>query len=117
MLTPLVAFGCGAGWHRIQPMDAPLAARQQVQVWHGGTVERWHAVSVQADSLVGVPYHMPVECDSCRAALARSAVDSIRAGNPTAAFWKTTGLVVGLTLGVLVVYCVAKAHGSSCDPR
>jgi hypothetical protein len=92
-----------------------MRTRQQAQVWHAGQVERWHAVVVGTDSVTGVPYLRPVECDSCRAGLPRAAVDSIRAGNPTAGFWKTVGLVIGIPLGVFAVICAVEGGGPPCS--
>jgi hypothetical protein len=113
MALILPQTGCGAGWRRIDlPPPASLPARQQVQVWQAGMATRLHAVSLSSDSVSGVPYLQPIECDSCRVTLALQAVDSIRSGNPTAGFWKTVGLTLaGLAVG-LVVIC---ATGSSCQ--
>jgi hypothetical protein len=97
---------CGAGWHRPARLDVgPLAPRQQVQVWRGDQAERWHAVTVTRDSISGVPYLKAPGCDGCRVALHRGAVDSLRLGNPTAGFWKTLGLVVGLPALAVVLAC------------
>ena len=101
----LAVEACGAGWHQPPELSTgPLAPRQQVQVWRQGSVVRWHSVTVAVDSMSGVPLHPPVECDSCRAAISRASVDSVRLGNPVAAFWKSAGLVAG----VFVAYCMAR---------
>src|SRR5258708_35125482 len=92
----IVACGCGAGWH--QPAPVPLGAlpaRQQVQVGQGGTALGWHAVRVGADAVSAIPFQRPVACDSCRIALPRASVDSLRLGSPVAGFWKTVGLIGG----------------------
>ena len=102
----LVVQACGAGWRR--PSDGSLAAvepRQQVQVWRDGRAVRWHAVVVSADSISGIAFHRPMDCDSCRTAVPRGTVDSLRFGNPVTAFWNTVGLVVGGTLAVLAFGC------------
>ena len=78
-----------------------LGARQQVQVWQQGTALRWHAVIVAPDSVSGIPFLQPIDCDSCRVTVAREAVDSIRLGNPVAGFWQSVGLV----MGGLVAFC------------
>ena len=99
-------LGCGAGWHQpaaVAPDGIP--ARQQVQVWHNGSVLQWHAVRITPDSVSGVPYFRPVDCDSCRRRVPRAAVDSIRLGNPVAGFWKSVGLVVGTLAAFGVIYC------------
>jgi hypothetical protein len=80
----LVAFlvtGC-AGWHRITVLsDTVLAERQQVQVWVGSRARVLHGVRLTSDSVLGVPFHQSLRCDSCRVSLPRSHVDSLRLGN------------------------------------
>lgn len=73
---------CGAGWHRedLAP-QSHLPPRQQVQLWVGGQARVLHAVRVGVDSITGVPFQSPPSCDSCRVAVARSTLDSIRLGN------------------------------------
>jgi len=100
----LLTQSCGAGWRRVSELDR-LAQRQQVQVWHQGQALRWHALRVGPDSVSGVPYFQPITCDTCRLAMPRGAVDSVRLGNPVAGFWKTVALVVGLTVGAGIAYC------------
>ena len=105
-LLGLSTLACGAGWHQPPPMvPGALKPRQQVQVWSGGQAARWHGVVVRADSISGVPFMRPLDCDSCRRALPRASVDSVRLGNPVAGFWKTFGLVVGVPFALLVLYC------------
>jgi len=104
--TAILACGCGAGWH--QPAPVPLGAlpaRQQVQVWQGGTALRWHADLHLLDSVSGIPFQRPVACDSCRIALPRASVDSLRLGSPVAGFWKTVGLIGGSVVLAGVIYC------------
>jgi hypothetical protein len=55
-----------------------LGRDQQVKVWSGDTVSRWHAVVITADSITGVPYKMSTKCDTCRVRLPLYAVDSMR---------------------------------------
>ena len=101
-LLPL--WACGAGWHRIEPVvPSTLPQRQQVQVWQGRQRLRLHAIRVDHDSVSGVPFQKPADCDSCRISLPSSTVDSLRAGNPTAGFLKSVALTLGtwLTLGLL----------------
>jgi hypothetical protein len=83
-------------------------------VWHQGRVERWHTLVVSTDSISGIPYLRPRDCDSCRTILPRAHVDSIRLGNPVAGFWKTVGLVVGIPLLVFGVTCVLEGGGPPC---
>jgi len=82
LLAVLVASACTL-WERLDdlsPADS-LLPRQQVQVWSGGQASLWHAVRIGDDSIRGVPYHLPPTCDSCRVAIARASVDSLRLGD------------------------------------
>jgi hypothetical protein len=106
-----VLGGCGAGWHRVEPGPAPIAPRQQAQVWHDDRFEQWHALLLSSDSVSGVPYFRAIGCDSCRVGLPRSAVDSLRYGNPTAGFWKSVGLVFGSTALLVAVLCGSDGTG------
>jgi hypothetical protein len=82
-------------------LPGQLPARQQVQVWTSGRVLRLHGVSIGADSVTGVPFFLPPECDSCRAGVRRAEVDSLRLGDPMRGFWGTTALGVAVTLVIL----------------
>ena len=106
----LLQTGCGAGWRTTPLATGPLPRRQQAQVWTEGRPLRWHALVVAADSISGVPFIRPPGCDSCRVAVPRGSVDSVRLGNPTAGFWKGVGLGMGITLAAVVVIC--RADGS-----
>jgi hypothetical protein len=101
-LLPL--WACGAGWHRIEPVvPSNLPEGQQVQVWQGRQQLRLHAIRVDQDSVSGVPFQKPADCDGCRISLPSATVDSLRAGNPTAGFLKSVALTLGtwLALGLL----------------
>ena len=99
------AGSCGAGWRQTNLNTGQLAPRQQVQIWHDGSVSQWHHVRITLDSVMGIPYHLPAECDSCQLSLPRSSVDSARLGNPVAGFWKSFGLVVGSFFAVCLAVC------------
>jgi hypothetical protein len=106
----LPVWACSAGWHRIEPVAPDSLPRgQQVQVWQGTQRIQLHAVRVDHDSISGVPFQKPSDCGGCRISLPSSAVDSLRAGNPTAAFLKNIGLtlVSWFTLG-LVSFALGK---------
>jgi len=110
IVLPLVLSGCVAGWRRADlNVPQPLSPTQQVEVWRGNGAVRWHIVDVTRDSIIGIPLGQPVSCDSCRRAVARAQVDSVRWGYPVSGFFKT--IVFGfLTLGtVIVVYDLPSA--------
>lgn len=101
-LSLFLSSGCGAGWHRVEATpESRFDPATQFLVHHGGTVDRWHAVRISADAVSGISWMAPVDCDSCRVATPRAAVDSIREGHPTAGLWKG----VGLAFGSLAVFC------------
>src|SRR4051794_38308719 len=95
---------CGAGWHRMEPSPAsPLPPRQQVQMWQGRSNRVLHAVVVSADSVSGVPFQLPIDCDSCRVYLARNTVDSMRLGNSEKGAFKSIGFAFALMAAATVV--------------
>jgi hypothetical protein len=105
-LLMLLTAGCGAGWRSVPPSRADqLPPRQQAQVWSAGEVRRWHALRIAADTVSGVPYLEPPDCDSCRVALPLSGVDSIRTGDPVRGFLRTTGAVFVGGLLLVILYC------------
>jgi hypothetical protein len=106
---------CGAGWRRQPDLEpGPLPPRQQAQVWHQGRAERWHVLVISADSVSGVSFMRPVDCDSCRVVLPRAQVDSIRLGNPVAGFWKTVGLIVAVPMLAFAIVCAGE-EGPPCS--
>jgi hypothetical protein len=78
-----------------------------VRVWQHDAVLRWHAVVIAPDSVSGIPWLQPIDCDSCRIAVPRATVDSLQVGNPSGGWWKTVGIALGLMAlsGCLVVGC------------
>lgn len=101
-----LASACGAGWRReeLSP-EGQLPARQQVQLWLGHQTRVLHAVMVGPDSVSGVPFQLPPECDSCRIAVERNAVDSMRLGNQERGFLGSLAIgYVALGVAALVLY-------------
>jgi hypothetical protein len=98
MAALVLVQACGTTWRQpaegLEPRTIP--SRQQVQVWQPTRVDRWHGVSIADDSVAGIPYHQALDCTACRVALPRSAVDSIRFGNPEQAVTRTVLLGAGL---------------------
>ena len=83
--------GCTA-WHRRDTALDPPATPGRVQVWAHGHNYDFHGVLLRADSVFGVPYWKPASCDSCRIAIARQDVDSIRVRETS--YGRNAGLVV-----------------------
>ena len=112
----LAQTGCGAGWHALPLSPTPaLRPRQQVEIWHAGQATQAHAVRLSADSLSAIPALAAIDCESCRVGWALGDIDSVRAGNPTAGFWKSVGLVAGGLFAVVLVACVAGDTGCAAD--
>jgi hypothetical protein len=105
LLLLLPQSACGAGSRQVELSAGNLSPRQQVQVWGAEKMVRLHGVKVSADSVSGVPYLQPTDCDSCRVSLPPESIDSVRAGNPTSGFWKTVGFTLGGMLLAGVVIC------------
>lgn len=81
------SLGNCAGWRRASmPYPASFEPRQQVQVWYNGRNVLWHGVELRGDSIRGIPYHRPLDCDSCRLALPLP-VDSLRLGSLERVGW------------------------------
>ena len=97
---------CGAGWQRVEPPPGvELPRRQQAQVWQGARAVRLHGLIVTSDSISGVPYFQPPSCDSCRVSIPRTAVDSVRFGDPEGA---APASFIGVALVVLLVYAYVR---------
>jgi hypothetical protein len=94
---------CGRTLHR----RTECARGDQVPqlLWLGHQTRVLHSVIVGSDSVSGVPFHLPPECDSCRAAVARSMMDSMRLGNQERGALRSLGLgYVALGVAALVLY-------------
>ena len=73
-------------------------------MWQGPRAVVLHRVVIDSSAVRGIPYHLPLACDSCVVILPRSGVDSLRMGNMETGVVKTVALVVGglLALGALL---------------
>ena len=77
-----------AGWRRApSPLRPSFAPRQQVQIWQREHSLLWHGLEIQGDTLLGIPYHRPLACDSCRQRLPLAEVDSLRLGSLEQVGW------------------------------
>jgi hypothetical protein len=59
-------------------MPGAVAPDAKAQVWSHGAEAEWHALRSSADSISGIPSNLSMKCDSCRRALSRTDVDSVR---------------------------------------
>jgi len=80
---------------------AKIPPPQQAQLWLGNRDVRLHGLIITADSISGVPYFQSPSCDSCRVTMPRTAVDSVRFGDPDGA---VAASAIGVALVVLLVY-------------
>jgi hypothetical protein len=64
-------------------------------------VLRLHGVIVGADTVSGVPFLKPLDCDSCRVGIGQAEFDSLRIGEPVGGFWKTAAL--GAAVGLIAL--------------
>ena len=109
LLTLLVAgSGCTSYQHG-RPLEAvplPAPARERFEVWSKGTPHQLHALRIEHDSLVGVPWWNDPACDSCRVVFARQEVDSVR-GREYDPDKTTNTVITGGIVGYLVYPAVA----------
>jgi hypothetical protein len=95
-----VVAGCTA-WSRFAGVPQnPIPERERFQLWRDGSAVVVHGLAASEDSLSGVPAWRPPSCDSCRVALARDDVDSIRVRKYSAV---RTWILVGSVLGIGVL--------------
>ncbi len=81
----LMVAGCTSpqlAWRRLD-QPTPLKPDELVWIWSRGVSNKWHAVSITQDSVSGVPYELPLPCDSCRRRLPRSEIDSMQVAQYT----------------------------------
>ena len=107
LASSVLPCGCSTGWRRISVADrVAVPGHQQAEVWRRGHVQRLQGLVVSGDSVGGIPFPHTPGCDTCRVAIARTEVDSIRVGDPTTAFWQSALLGVGVAAGVYEVLCL-----------
>ena len=115
LLPILLLIGCGPGWKRTEPATGTrLPPRDQFLVHHGDSTDRWHALEVTGDSVSGVHWLTPIDCDSCRTALPRASVDSIQLGHPVRGLFKGYALVVYGPMVALGVLCLLQGQNPAC---
>ncbi len=81
LLLLVVFAGC---YHYVREGIEPrqLGPQQRVKIWSNDTLSFWRDVAITRDSISGIPLNKSPNCDGCRLALPRQAVDSIRVAYP-----------------------------------
>ena len=109
----LLAAACSGYWGH-HPLDQPTPVRRDrlVVIWTRGGVEKWHGVVITQDSVSGIPYDIPVECEhdvhwawgiaKCRRVIPRVQVDSMNL------YYRTLAQNVTETVGIFAVLTLAE---------
>jgi len=79
----LTGEGCWTRSRLDEP--TPLNPDQEVWIWSGGKGVQWREVIISRDSVIGIPYHSPRDCEDCRRSISRAEVDSIVVVRPSVA--------------------------------
>jgi len=87
----------------IETLSLAGTSRDKYQVWTHGLAHVLIAVRLDQDTLSGVPYWKPPACDSCRLAIPRTTVDSVRVKS----FDPNRTLLLGIILTPIVVLMYA----------
>lgn len=113
---PLISFlllsGCTSYQSVSRPgeLPTPFDGGARYEFWSRGEAHQLHGVHAVGDSIVGVPWWKDPGCESCRVALARAEIDSVRApridGNKTAL----------LALLLVPVAVLIEVHSVMSDP-
>lgn len=111
-LLVLNILGCAAGWHTVGPRDPSFPPRQQAQIWVNDEMVRVHALRLTTDSVRGIPYLQPLDCDTCWVSYPRDQVDSIRLGDPVGGFGATVCLILSILMVVGILTGQGEADGT-----
>ena len=90
--------------------------RERLQLWVQGRPHLLHGIRATRDSITGVPYFQPPECESCRVHFALSAVDSVRVQHVDRVMGRNVMLVTLLAISVFVVIGVTAVSGAPVSP-
>jgi hypothetical protein len=103
-LLLLLVISSGAGcstWQTTTDLDQfpmPTDSTATVDVWGKEGHQKLRAVRIDADSVHGLPAEGPAPCDSCRVAIPRAAVDSIRSVKLDGAGTGIMGVVIAVMM-------------------
>ena len=111
LAVTLLLSACSNGWRRLPLANSlTLPRHQDIEVWRAGHVSRMYGVVVLTDSLRGIPFPRPLDCDSCRVAIPRAEVDSVRVWKQDVSELQFV-LIAGF-IGVLGYYVLAWRYGN-----
>lgn len=101
LLSFLLLGGCAtsSGTLTVEGIPADAPPRQEFQIWHNDTTHFLRRVTLDGDTVRGVPFGLGRRCDSCEVAIARAEVDSVRFREPSG---EGAVLAVGVTAFVLL---------------
>ena len=105
-LLTCIAFASCTSWQArpLSMLQAPLSARDRVELWSRGHSFDVHGVVVRGDSVQAVRYFQSLSCESCMLRLALRDIDSVRVQRYEGG--QTGGLTVGFLLVGLIVYLI-----------
>ena len=100
--------GCSSYQHGrpLETVPLPAPTRERFEVWSKGKRHQLHALRIEGDSLVGVPWWNDPACDSCRVTFARTEVDSVR-GREYDPDKTMTSAITGGVVGYLLYPAIA----------
>ena len=99
-LSLLLLSACASyqGARPIEAVPQQPELRDRYELWSQGTGHQLHSLRLTPDSVSGVPWWNDPQCDSCRVAFARPAIDSVR--SPEFDKDRTTALAGGVLLPI-----------------
>jgi hypothetical protein len=84
-----------------------------VQVWRGSQASLLHGLKIDSATVTGIPYHRPLDCDSCVVVFPRAEVDSLRIGDLSNGLWRSVALVGGVIIVTGIVTCLKRDCGGT----
>lgn len=99
------------GGRPLDQIPLPVPADKRLEVWSHGEKYQLHAVTIDADSVRGVRFWHDPKCDSCRVAIARASVDSVRTLGYDSGNTGALTILVAPILAVVLLYMALASEG------
>jgi len=109
----LLAAGCPPNPPTPYGLPTPLGPQTPVRIWSGGQVQKWHAVIITEQWVSGIPYQMPVTCDSCVLRIPRTQVDSMKIEHTKGNALEVVGVLAAILVAEYVVCAVIGPNNCS----